>query len=52
MHSIAFLLKKFMFMELNYQIYDKELMGIVVACEEWQVYLEGAKYPIMVYTDY
>ncbi|TMD69294.1 MAG: DDE-type integrase/transposase/recombinase [Chloroflexi bacterium] len=52
LHPVAFMSRKFSPAELNYQIYDKELLAIVVACEEWRVYLEGAKFPITVYTDH
>ena len=52
LHPVAFMSWKFSPAELNYQIYDKELLAIVVACEEWHVYLEGAKFPITVYTDH
>jgi hypothetical protein len=38
--------------ELNYDIYDKELLAIVVVFKVWRVYLEGAKYTIIVKMDY
>ena len=38
--------------EINYQIYDKELLAIVEAFREWRVYLEGAKYQIIVLIDH
>src|SRR5947199_4853564 len=52
LHPVAFLSRKFTPAELNYQIHDKELMAIVAACEEWRHYLEGARFPITVYTDH
>jgi len=52
MHPVAFLSRKFSPAELNYQIHDKELMAIVVACQEWRQYIEGAAYTITVYTDH
>jgi hypothetical protein len=30
--------------ELNYDIYDKELLAIVAAFQEWRVYLKGSKH--------
>jgi len=51
-HPVAFMSKKFNDVELNYQIHDKELMAIVLACQEWKVYLEGSKFPIVCYTDH
>ena len=38
--------------ELNYDIYDKELLAVVEALREWRVYLEGTKYSVQIYTDY
>ena len=35
MHPVAFLSRKFSLAELNYQIHNKELMAIVIACQEW-----------------
>ncbi len=41
---IFFFLKKFLGVELNYEIYNKELLAIVRAIEENRYYLKGAKY--------
>jgi hypothetical protein len=49
---IAFYFKKMIGSELNYDIYNKELFAIVEVLREWRVYLEEAKYPIQIYTDY
>jgi hypothetical protein len=49
---IAFHSRKLSLAELNYEIYDKELLAIVDAFREWRVYLEGSKYPVQVYTDH
>jgi hypothetical protein len=38
--------------ELNYDIYDKELLAIVVAFKEWRAYLQGARFPTTVYSDH
>jgi hypothetical protein len=37
---------------LNYDIYDKELLAIVIAFWVWRPYLEGAKHTIIVKTDH
>src|SRR6266571_5091803 len=39
-------------LELNYNIYDKELLGIVTAFKEWRVFLQGILEPFTVKTDY
>ncbi len=41
---ISFFLKKFLGVELNYEIYNKELLAIVRAIEENRYYLKEAKY--------
>ena len=38
--------------ELNYDIYDKELLAIVECFHLWWHYLEGSKYTIQVFTDH
>lgn len=38
--------------ERNYVIYDKELLAIVRALEEWSQYLKGVQYPISILTDH
>jgi hypothetical protein len=38
--------------ELNYDIYDKELLTIFKAFRQWRAYLEGAKYEVQVFSDH
>ena len=38
--------------EQNYQVYDRELLGIVKALKEWRIYLEGAIHKVTVYTNH
>jgi hypothetical protein len=38
--------------ETNYDIHDKELLVIIIALQEWKVYLEDFKYPVKMLTDY
>ena len=38
--------------ELNYDIYDKELLAIFEAFKVWRAYLEGAPHTIQVYSDH
>ena len=51
-HPISFYSRKFTPAELNYLIYDKELMAIVAAFKHWRVYVEGAAHPVRVFTDH
>src|SRR5436189_5009051 len=41
-HPIAYFLRKFSGPELNYPIYDKELLAIILGFRQWRHYLEGA----------
>src|ERR1700731_5359385 len=38
--------------ELNYDIYDKELLAIYEAFRQWRPYLEGARHSVLVVTDH
>jgi len=51
LHPIAYISSSLTKSEKNYPIYDKELLAIKVALEEWRHYLEGARHPFTIYTD-
>ena len=38
--------------ELNYEIYDKELLAIHKAFKHWQSYLEGATHQVLMMSDH
>jgi len=38
-YPVTYYSKKLIPLELNYDIYNKELLGIVVALKEWRVFL-------------
>jgi hypothetical protein len=52
LHPIAFFSCSMQPAELNYDIYDKELLAIVECFRVWRAYLEGSRYTIQVYTDH
>src|SRR5690554_3792757 len=52
LHPVAYYSKKHSPAECNYEIYDKELMAIIRAFEEWRPHLEGTKNPIHVLSDH
>ena len=39
-------------LELNYNIYDKELLRIVAAFKEWKAFLQGTLEPFIVKIDH
>lgn len=49
---MAYFSKKYSPAECNYEIYDKELMAIIRAFEEWRPHLESAKGVIEVLSDH
>ncbi|OJT03227.1 Transposon Tf2-12 polyprotein [Trametes pubescens] len=51
LHPCAYLSKGFSPAERNYEIYDKELLGIIRALQEWRHYLLGAAHPVTVLSD-
>ena len=52
LYPIAFFSKKLSSTQLNYPIYNKELLAIVEAFKEQRLYLSSIVKPIKVYTDY
>jgi len=41
-YPVAFYSKSLSLVEQNYKIYDKEMLAIICALEEWRHFLEGA----------
>jgi len=52
LHPIAFYSQKLTSAEINYQVYDKELLAIITAFEQWRPYLAGAQHQVQVLTDH
>ena len=52
LRPVAFMSCQHLPAEYNYEIYNKELMAIVRAFEEWQTELEGSPEPINVISDH
>ena len=40
-YLVIYYSRKLTLLELNYDIYNKELLGIVTAFKEWRVFLQG-----------
>ena len=52
LYPVAFFSRKHSPQEINYEIYDKELLDIIKAFEEWRPMLERAGLPIKILTDH
>jgi hypothetical protein len=51
-HPVAFLSKTLSEVEQNYDIYDREMLAVMQALEEWRPYLMGAKHSFEIWTDH
>src|SRR5437667_3411044 len=52
LHPCAFFSRKFTAAELNYEIYDKEMLAIVDCLTTWRHYFEGSPHQLKVYMDH
>ena len=52
LHPVAFLSHCHLLAEYNYEIYNKKLLAIVHAFEEWQAELEESPEPVKVISDH
>ena len=52
LHPVPFFSQKHSPQEINYKIYNKELLAISKAFEEWRPMLEGASLSIKIFTDH
>jgi RNase H-like domain found in reverse transcriptase len=51
-HPVAFLSKTFSETKKKYEIYDRELLGIIQALKEWRHYIQGSGHMTIVYSDH
>ena len=49
---MAYYSRKMTLPKLNYNIYNKELLGMVAALKKWRAFLQGIEKPFIVKTDY
>ena len=49
---VAFMSKSLTVTERNYEIYDKELLAIMLALSEWRHYLMGTTEEVEIWTDH
>ncbi|QRW25673.1 Retrotransposable element Tf2 protein [Rhizoctonia solani] len=52
LHPIAYMSKSFSGAEANYNTHNKELLAIIKALEEWQIFLEAMEKPVQVFTNH
>lgn len=52
LHPCSFISQTFSAAERNYQIYDRELLGIIRVLEEWRHYLLGSPHKTTVFTNH
>ena len=48
----AYFSKTFAPAQRNYDIYDRELLAVILALEEWRQYLQGTQHPVTILTDH
>ena len=51
-HPVAFISKTLSPTERNYEIYDRELLAIIRALEEWRHYIQGSSHTTIVHSDH
>ena len=51
-HPVCYFSRKFNPSQRNYSIIEKEALALVLALQNFDVYLNAIKYPIVVYTDH
>ena len=51
-HPVAFMSKTFTDAERKYEIYDRELLGIIHALKEWRHYIQGSGHTTVVFSDH
>lgn len=52
LHPCAYRSSKMSPTEQNYDIYDKELLSVVLAFQDWRIYLEGSPHMTLVISDH
>jgi transposase InsO family protein len=51
-HPCAFYSQSFSPAERNYHVYERELLGIIRALREWRQYIQGAQFPVTIFSDH
>ena len=51
-HPVAFLSQTFTDTEKQYEIYDRELLGIIRALKEWRHYIQGSGHTTVIFSNH
>ena len=51
-HPCAFISRTFSPTERNYEIYDRELLSVIRALQEWRHYIQGSNHETIIYSDH
>jgi len=51
-YPVAFFSKTIALVELNYKVYNKEILAIICTLSHWRAKLQGAFYRLEIYTNY
>ena len=52
LHPCAYFSCTFSSAQCNYDIYDRELLAVILALEEWHQYLQGTTHPATIITNH
>ena len=52
LHPCTYFSRTFSPAQQNYDIYNRELLAVILALEEWRQYLQGTQHPIAIITDH
>ena len=52
LHPCAYFSRTFTPAQRNYDIYNRELLAVILTLEEWHQYLQGTQHPITIITDH
>ena len=52
LHPCAYFSRTFLPAERNYDIYDCELLAVILALTEWRQYVQGMSHPVTIITDH
>ena len=52
LHPCTYFSRTFLPAERNYDIYDRELLAVILALTEWRQYVQGTSHPVTIITDH